>query len=479
MGHCARELEQRRQCRTKPRNSGWVAGLWLLTFPALIGIPSPAQDKAPRATFVWLEGCSTTGWHDHCQIGWCPPGDVIQWMNNWTETSCDPALPALPTITDSVYIPDSDPEARATFLVDMGSDASMYEFEIRRGNQLNVAGTVGGVAMTVDQAWFNYGTVIINSNASGTATLDFLGSVSIQGTGEIQLNGVSGATAQLTGASMSLLTNVFPHVIRGAGSIQAQLANASYIIADQVGAVLDLTPVGPAGMVNSYVMEVESGCTMEVHNATGFGQTLAGRLIVDGTLSVFDGALTLNAGTLEGDGTVEGAVVNTLGIVLPGGAYVGDLDVAGAFSQAGTGTTTIKLSGTTPITEYDQLHVSGLATLSGNLFPFPIEGFIPQPGQSFTVMTTGSQLGTFSQIITSGAYDVSYSGSSVTLTCTQAPNTPDIDLDGIVTIMDLCRVASAFGLIPPRSTPENMDGNDRVDIQDLVMVGGSWPATLQ
>ncbi len=49
-------------------------------------------------------------------------------------------------------------------------------------------------------------------------------------------------------------------------------------------------------------------------------------------------------------------------------------------------------------TEFDRLAISGTATLSGALNISLINGFTPNPGDSFQIMTFGSRSGTFTTI---------------------------------------------------------------------------------
>jgi len=135
-------------------------------------------------------------------------------------------------------------------------------------------------------------------------------------------------------------------------------------------------------------------------------EVIAGTLIFtedvtagDGTVIDLDeeqfqgNTLILEAGSyLMGSGTVDGDLENA-GYVCPGDSP-GIISVSGDYTQTSTGTLYIELGGTTLGTEYDQLAVTGTATLDGTLYV--ITTFTPDYGQTFTIMTYGSHSGEFS-----------------------------------------------------------------------------------
>jgi hypothetical protein len=115
--------------------------------------------------------------------------------------------------------------------------------------------------------------------------------------------------------------------------------------------------------------------------------------------AVLGGTLLTNvSGTLAGSGTIQAKVVNG-GVTSPGGSP-GTLSLGpGEDYQQGTGgTLLIELGGHNPGTENDQLVVGGNASLAGTLELHLINGFVPQPGDEFQILTCGSQTGQFSRI---------------------------------------------------------------------------------
>ena len=137
-----------------------------------------------------------------------------------------------------------------------------------------------------------------------------------------------------------------------------------------------------------------------------------GELIVD-TFNITSGE------NFSGTGTIESNLTNA-GTVSPG-ASPGTITVDGDFTQESSGTLSMELGGTTPNTEYDQLIVTGAASLAGTLDVSRINDFSPSSGQSFSVLTYNSHIGTFDTLnlpdLDPGlAWEVTYGSTAVTLT---------------------------------------------------------------
>ena len=93
------------------------------------------------------------------------------------------------------------------------------------------------------------------------------------------------------------------------------------------------------------------------------------------------------------------------------GSTTGNIEYAGSYSPGNspaavsvqnvlldpTSTLIMELDGTTPGSGYDQLDISGLATLNGTLDVNLLGGFSPSAGQSF-VLFNGPTTGSFSQV---------------------------------------------------------------------------------
>ncbi|MDH7568251.1 MAG: hypothetical protein QHJ73_01525 [Armatimonadota bacterium] len=111
------------------------------------------------------------------------------------------------------------------------------------------------------------------------------------------------------------------------------------------------------------------------------------------------GATAQNAaeGVLAGGGTVSlsGVTFTNNGTIRPG-ASPGMMTILGSFAQGASGCLDLELKGTTGITQYDRLGISGTASLDGELKVTLIGGFMPAKGDTFNVMGYSSRSGDFS-----------------------------------------------------------------------------------
>ena len=98
----------------------------------------------------------------------------------------------------------------------------------------------------------------------------------------------------------------------------------------------------------------------------------AGRTLLNG-VSLGGSTLTLNGGTLSGVGTINASVVNAAEI--SPGASPGTITVNGNYTQTSAGVMKIELGGAPPGTQFDQLNVTGTASLDGALNVSLINGF--------------------------------------------------------------------------------------------------------
>ena len=138
--------------------------------------------------------------------------------------------------------------------------------------------------------------------------------------------------------------------------------------------------------------------------AYGYGnytytQTGGSTLLAGGTLGAL--SVNLNGGDLSGDGTVAANVNNIAGRVNPGGVgTAGTINivavpfgVTGNYTQGDSGVLNIDIGGLTAGSEFDQLNVSGAATLVGTLNVGLIN--FAAAGDSFRFLTFNSLSGNF------------------------------------------------------------------------------------
>ena len=194
-----------------------------------------------------------------------------------------------------------------------------------------------------------------------------------------------------------------------------------------------------------------------------------------GTLTLVDGGqasapvVSVNTqSVIEGNGTVAGALTSS-GTIRPG-LSVGELAVAGSYTQTGQGTLEIELA--CPVG--DQLNVSGTVNLAGTLNLSLVTGSEPYGGQQFTIVTGSSVSGVFGTVNAPPGVNVSYEPGAVVVTVLvgDPPAPGDIDGDGIVGITDFLALLAAWG--PNPGHPADLDGDGIVGITDFLLLLANW-----
>jgi len=132
--------------------------------------------------------------------------------------------------------------------------------------------------------------------------------------------------------------------------------------------------------------------------------TYTGQTNIDGGVLQVDGSISSNTfikqrGALAGAGTVSGNVTNYGGAVRPGdpSGVPGVLTVSNNYMQTPSAGLTIQIAGADP-GQVSVLNVLGNANLNGSLDPELVNGFVPDVGQSFTILGYASVTGSFSHI---------------------------------------------------------------------------------
>ena len=143
----------------------------------------------------------------------------------------------------------------------------------------------------------------------------------------------------------------------------------------------------------------------------------AGATVLSGGALASASPVYINGGELTGSGFINGPVVNAAR--LSPGTAPGLLTINGDYTQTSSGALEIELGGTSPGTQFDQLNVTGAASLDGALNVSLINGFRPGSGSAFPILTCGSCTGQFASTggLTLGGVRLSpaYASTSVTL----------------------------------------------------------------
>jgi len=299
---------------------------------------------------------------------------------------------------------------------------------------------------------------------------------------------------RIYGVNSNVALTIAPeHTVRGSfklGVNQTSIINKGSILADaSLGITID--PTANPGFLNQGLLHSSSGnVTIGVGTFSNTGMVLVdakrtltrsgtyiqddGETQVNGTLSATTG-VTINGGTLMGNGTVTGAVTNSSGTVAPG-ASAGILSLTSGYTQQAGGTLSIEIGGATPGTGYDRLAITGNATLAGSLSVARINGFVPTPGSVFTILTcTGTRSGTFGAVTSCDSVLVTYTANSVQVEFTGLSGVPgDINNDGIVNGADLALVLGNWGVCTKSCCVGDLDGNGIINGADLAIVLGNW-----
>ena len=259
------------------------------------------------------------------------------------------------------------------------------------------------------------GTGFIGSDEFGPGgSVDNRGIIAADGGGTITVSGITnfsggtltGGTWQAVGnnsvlqlKNADIATNAANLLIDGAGAQILDGGTTSALAGlttNTSGAILTLkngaAVTSPGPFSNQGSLTVGAGSRFTVNNNGIY--TSGGNTIIDGTLAA--GAVTLN-GSLTGAGVIAANFVND-GTVTPGDSP-GTLTVNGNYQQGSGGVLNVEIGGTTAGTQYDQLNVSGTATLAGTLNVTLINGFGPGGTEKFAALTAGGGIsGSFNPI---------------------------------------------------------------------------------
>lgn len=285
---------------------------------------------------------------------------------------------------------------------------------------------------TVDKGQNNSHFLYIGVN-HGSSTFD---GVIRNGTGFVRLWKVGDGTFTLTGTNTAnglMYLNGGTLELAGGGVIgngifNSTVSNNAHLLLSGSATQAFTSGMRGTGLITrtgSGTLMMNVSNSFSGHLVVSSGVVLVNGLLVNGTIDVGP------SGTLGGTGRV-GATVRNAGMVAPGSNRVGRLTVSGTYTQAATGVLLIELGGATPGTGYDQLTVTGSASLDGALHVSFANAYHPATNQTFAILGAASRVGTFAvtnlpPLTNDLVWSVSYSATGVTLTAG-----PYVYPDGIV-----------------------------------------------
>jgi hypothetical protein len=333
--------------------------------------------------------------------------------------------------TDSVLtLSPEAPGTAANLTVSAGSLITLSD-----GAQLSGQGAPPGkLALCPGALLASSGTVLLHGSPASPLIIDNSGTIRAE-SGTLQFDETidwqcSGGSASFDTAAptalilfagpclvdtnaLSLFTGPGTHRLAVGGTIAGTV---------QVGAVDPVTQSFSPGNLD-IADSVAGGGTLHA-----LGNSSQGSLVSwdNGTLSLASvtidaGASLLLTGASQSSGCILDASLTNGGTVLPG-ASPGTLAIAGGnnYHQTATGTLLMELGGNSAGTQYSQLAVAGAASLAGSLNLRLINGFIPQPGDTFQVLACAARAGAFNSISAAQpegtVWVPRYTGTNVTLT---------------------------------------------------------------
>jgi hypothetical protein len=147
----------------------------------------------------------------------------------------------------------------------------------------------------------------------------------------------------------------------------------------------------PGGFTNSSILSIGSSSTFTA--AGNYTQITGITTLIGGTLSA-SGLVDLQAGILSGSGTINGSVRNAAQIDVGGAGAAGQLTINGDYTQTAGGILNIEL-GSFDSGNYDQLFITGNASLDGTLNVTLLDDFFARDGDAYAALTFGSHTGDF------------------------------------------------------------------------------------
>lgn len=327
--------------------------------------------------------------------------------------------------------------------------------------------------LTAATAITNNGTLQLASSTAGTTGAGTLtNNGTIRGTGSIGNNLTNNSAGQVqltTGNRLEFQggTNTNSGLISLTGGevvLTGPLTNAA-----STGLISGRDAIirtGGSGITNNGALAFTAG-TMDVYgditNNVGGLITVSG----GGTATFYDD-VTVAAGASNVRATAVGSSVSKViffgsyngGIVGGGTAFIeGDhrpgnspatVTFGGDAAYGGLSRLFIEIGGTTPGSQFDQVHVAGQLALDGTLNVSLINSFAPVIGNSFDILDWSGLSGSFSAIqlpaLSGAAWDTSRLYTTGTLFV--LPNRGDINRDTHVNIADVAALMTALSDLP-------------------------------
>jgi len=366
---------------------------------------------AAASVFVWDGGGGNSAWDN--PLNW----DLDLGFPGAADT-------AILSINSTIDL-GSTPRTVATFQQTAGTLTGAASFTVTDSLVWN-GGTMSGAGTTfIDSA----ATATLGGSIDRqliTRTLSNAGTLNWSGTGQFVLNGGkidnSGAFNLLSDATMAV----------GSPATFNNLAGGTLVKSGGTG--VSTISIGIA-VNNAGTVRVVDG---DLDLGSAYTQT-AGLTALAGGTFITPGTLTFAGGELTGFSTINGSVSNTGATIRPGGTgQTGSIIILGNYTQGSGGTLAAELGGLGE-GDFDALSINGSATLSGTLDLAHFGGFTPAAGDTFRVVASTGNPGTFTTLTgaTPGKSQVPDVGGLVIAQAALGPET-DVSLNsGNLVITDI------------------------------------------
>ncbi len=270
----------------------------------------------------------------------------------------------------------------------------------------------------------NLGTILLESVVNGDRSDVATGSYTLTNLGTITSGAGAGGERLITGTLNNQATiDATADYADLEGVYQAQggtILGDGYVVnctLQEISAPASASTILISGTTTTLATDNLAGYTLWVQGSPHYGDTVLhlganvsnlGTILLESVVNgdrsdVATGSYTLtNLGTITsgagagGERLITGTLVNS-GIVQFSGTSPVALSVNGTYTQTSSGTLSVRLAGSGS-GQYDQLLVTGMATLDGTLAVSLLNGFVPKPGDAFKLLTYGSGTGSFAQV---------------------------------------------------------------------------------
>jgi hypothetical protein len=296
-------------------------------------------------------------------------------------------------------------------------------------------------------------TMQIGTSAGGALT-NFSGTTLTGGiynvSGKLQF-GASGASIATDAANITLTGAGSQIIDFGNHNLLAGFSNNSAAGIFTLSSGATLTTTGGA-FTNAGTFTVSSGSSFKIGGSSFTFTQSGGKSTIDGTLtSSTASTVTLNGGTLFGGGTVNDSLVDNAAVTpADSAAKTAILNVKKTYTQGTAGVLNISIGGTAAGTNFDQLNVTGTASLGGTLNISLINGFVPAVGSTFDILngsTVSSNWSTINGLSINGSEHFTETVNSNDVILTVVSGAARVAATSLISRSNKGRIS--FGLVAP------------------------------